>query len=461
MDLLHALETFFRPPFALAAGQGVIVAFSGGADSTALLWGMSRLAGRRGARVTAVHVDHGLDSGGAGRAEAASRVAVRLGVPLVSARRPVPALRRRGESPEAAARRVRYELLEEVRRGQGARWIATGHHRDDQAETVLLRMLFGSGLAGLAGVRPAHGAVVRPLLGMPREALRSAVEAAGLPFCDDPANSDPGVPRNLVRHRLLPALAAAEDGVEGDRLAGLAERALRAGAVLDRRLAERLGIRTLAGGAVADRDAVASLPGPLLPFALAALHRRAGAPYPAAAAARAELVRQLGRGGRVACDCGGGWLWAAADGLFTLRRAPVREAAPDFTYTLEVPGEVDIPELSIRVGLYRRPVEPWMFAGAPSRAGLALPLAAGDRVTVRNRRPGDRLRPLGADGSRRLKEVLVDRRVPRDQRARLPLLCVGGRIAWVPGVTIDQRFRICNEASAWVAALTSTRPESP
>ncbi len=100
-----------------------------------------------------------------------------------------------------------------------------------------------------------------------------------------------------------------------------------------------------------------------------------------------------------------------------------------------------------------------MFAGSPWRAALALPLAEGDRVTVRNRRPGDRIHPLGANGSRKLKEVLIDRRVPRRERERLPLICVGEvgeRIAWVPGVTIDHRFRIDGHATAWVAEVTST-----
>ena len=106
--------------------------------------------------------------------------------------------------------------------------------------------------------------------------------------------------------------------------------------------------------------------------------------------------------------------------------------------------------------LCRRAVEPWMFQGSPDRAGLALPLAEGDRVTIRNRRPGDRIHPLGADGSRRLKEVLIDRRVPRPVRGRLPLLCVGERIAWVPGIAIEQRFRLAGHATAWVAEVATT-----
>jgi len=435
------------------------VAFSGGPDSTALLWGLRELAARRGAWLVAAHLDHGLDSGGAGRAAAAALTAAHLGIPFVLERRSVPSLRRPGESPEAAARRVRYEFLEEVRRERGARYIATGHHRDDQAETVLLRLLAGSGVEGLAGVRPAQGAVVRPLLGLSRMALREAVEAAGLPVSEDPTNADLRTPRNRVRHRLLPALAAETGTADlGARLAGLAERARRAGAVLDRRLGEQLGVRRLAAGIAIDHRAFASLPPPLRPAALSALHRRAGAPYPAGEAARSELLRQMAAGGKVACDCGADWRWAVEGDLLTLRRAESRERVPDFTYTLQIPGELEIPELAVRVGLHRGPVEPWMLAGASDRAGLALPSRAGDRVTVRNRRPGDRLHPLGASGSRKLKEILVDRRVPPAARERIPLLCVEGRIAWVPGVTIDQSFRIPRESTAatvWVASLTS------
>jgi len=475
LDILQSLETFFRPPHPLAAGDGLIAAFSGGADSTALLWGLAQLAARRGAwpgiQLVAAHLDHGLDPGSAGRAAAAAATAGRLGVPFVTARREVPALRRPGESVEEAARRVRYAFLEEVRGARGATYIATGHHRDDQAETVLLRILFGSGIEGLAGVRPLiiihRGAVVRPLLGLPRAALRDAVAAAGLTAVEDPTNAGLETPRNRVRHSLLPALAGDDPDIV-PRLAHLATRAQGAGAVLDRRIADAIGLRALADsgapGAAADRRLLAALPGPLLPVALAALHRRAGAPYPAGEPARAELLRQLiaaaGGHGEVRVDCGGGWRWAVEDGLLTLRRAPERERMADFTYTLEIPGDLEIPELSVRVGLHHRPVEPWMFTGAPHRAGLALPLVAGDRVTVRNRRPGDRLHPLGASGSRRLKEVLVDRSVPRSGRSRLPLLCVGERIAWVPGVTIDHRFRIRTEATAWVATLTSMRPET-
>ncbi|HEY7215465.1 MAG TPA: tRNA lysidine(34) synthetase TilS, partial [Thermoanaerobaculia bacterium] len=383
------------------------------------------------------------------------RLAAALGVPLVRERREVPAGRRPAAGAEAAARRARYEFLERTRQRLAARYVATGHHRDDQAETVLLRLLFGSGLEGLAGVRPVYGAVVRPLLGLPRAALLAAVAAAGLAPVEDPTNRDLGVPRNRVRHRLLPALAAAEPDV-APRLARLAERCRAAALALDRRLAGCLPILPAGGGLAVHRRALESLPDALRPFALAWLHRQAGLPYPAGAAARGELLRQLGAGRRAACDCGDGWRWEASGELLVLRRAEAaRSRVPDFTYTLEVPGEVYVPEISLRLRLSRRAVEPWMFAGSPRRAGLALPLVVGDRVTVRNRRPGDRIQPLGASGSRRLKDVLIDRRVPWQQRQRLLLLCVGGRIAWIPGVAIDQRFRLHGEAAAWVAEIAT------
>ena len=94
-----------------------------------------------------------------------------------------------------------------------------------------------------------------------------------------------------------------------------------------------------------------------------------------------------------------------------------------------------------------------MFDGSPTRTGLGAALRAGDHVTIRNRRPGDRLRPLGCPYRRKLKDVLIDRHVPRVERDRIPLVCLDDSIAWVPGVTIDERFRIGDESEAWLAEL--------
>jgi tRNA(Ile)-lysidine synthase len=126
---------------------------------------------------------------------------------------------------------------------------------------------------------------------------------------------------------------------------------------------------------------------------------------------------------------------------------------------LQVPGEVELPELGLIVRIRRSGVEPWMLRGAPDRAALALAAVAAPVATVRSRRPGDRLRPLGGPGERKLKELLIDRRIPADGRDRLPILEIDGRIAWVPGVTIDDRFRLAGDGECWLVELETRRSE--
>lgn len=316
------LRRFFGGAAPLAAGERVVVAFSGGTDSLALLWGLRQLAG---IEVVAAHLDHAGDPGSAGRAAAAARLAGELGLACRVERAEEPA--RTGESREAAGRRLRYAYLERVRRESGARWIATAHHLDDQAETLLLRLRFGSGLEGLAGIQPVRGAVARPLLSWTRQQLAAVLRENGLAPLEDPTNRELAVPRNRLRHRVLPHLAG-EDPELPRRLAELAARVRSARAVLDRRLEEALEMRAdpRREGIAVRRAGFLRLPAELRPLALAALHRRAGAEYPAGRPARAELMRQLADPNprrRVGCDCGGGWRWQQErGGWLALRRAP-------------------------------------------------------------------------------------------------------------------------------------------
>lgn len=505
-----ALAAFFRgtptaPPIApLPAGSPddlLVVAFSGGPDSSALLAALAHLARPdaplAGVRLLAAHLDHGLDPQGTDRARRAQEIAGALEIELVVDRRPVTDHHRSGESLEAAARRVRYRFLEEVRATRGGRWIATAHHLDDQAETVLLRLLGGTGVEGLAAIRPRRGRVVRPALGLRRSDLLALLPhhlpPDAPPPADDPANRDPAFARTLVRHRLLPALVAAGETTPED-LARLAEVARRARRAVSRRLSTLL--TTPERPASLDVEALLALPAPLWPQALALLARRSGR-LPVSATARAELERQLaparpaGDHGtapqttpEVGVDAGDGWRLVVeappttAPGVSSgarLRLCPPTPAGPRetsigrFSYTLEIPGTVAVPEIGRTVELVPAQFAPWMLRGERRRAALRLP--PGTRtVEVRNRRPGDRLRPLGGPGERKLKDLLIDRKVPRSQRDRLPLLVVDGSIAWVPGVTIDRRFRLRESdddgttidhlATPWVAELTETVSET-
>jgi tRNA(Ile)-lysidine synthase len=428
----------------------LLVAFSGGPDSTALLWGLSRVRESRELNLIAAHLDHALDESSSHRARHAVALATRLDVECHAERRAVRSLKWPGESIESAARRIRYGFLEEVAARQQAHWILTAHHRDDQAETVLMRILFGSGWQGLAAVADSHGRILRPLLRLPASELRSAVERAGLEPNLDPTNEDLEHPRNRIRHRLLPELESRVPDVR-PRLAALARRVRSIRERLDNQLAHHLELQQHAHGVAVSHARLRRLPREIRRSAYAVMARRCERPLPPSGASLAELERQLIGGEAVRVDCGEGWCWNLRGGRLHLERA--RPEMRDFQYTVRVPGELEIPEVGLRMRLRRATLEPWMKQGRRSRAALNLPLRPGDRLTVRNRRAGDRLRPLGAPGRRRLKKVLIDRKMPRLDRDLLPLLLWQDRIAWVPGVTIDEAFRLRPGAPIWIAEL--------
>jgi len=398
----------------------------------------------------AAHLDHGLDPESGHRARSAAILAAQIGVPLVTDSTTPGSSSTTGRGTEDWARGARYAFLERQRLEIGARYVAIGHHRDDQVETILLRVLLGSGLEGLGGMPAARGPLIRPLLGLSRLELRRSLASSGLEPITDTSNIELSRPRNLIRHRLLPHLQR-DDPEIGELVLRLGVSGRGAARAVVESLTRRLAPRPGPAGASIDLPALRSLPSALWPFALALLHRTAGLYYPAPASARRELRQQLERDGGVDCDCGDSWHWSAADSRLELRQreTPVGR----FTYTLKVPGELEIPELGVRLSVRREEMAPWMLEGRRSRAAMDLPLTSGDHVIVRNRWPGDRIRPLGCHYGRRLKEVLIDRRVPRSQRDRLPLLCVGNRIAWVPGVTVDDAYRLSPESRPWVARI--------
>ncbi|HEV7670084.1 MAG TPA: tRNA lysidine(34) synthetase TilS [Thermoanaerobaculia bacterium] len=472
MTLLATLRDFFsRPEF--SPPRPVLVAFSGGTDSTALLAGLAALKDQGfppAETLFAAHLDHGRDPSSAERARRAGASAALLGVPFLCKRRDVAALRAAGESWETAARRVRYEFLEEARLTCGAGWIALAHHRDDQAETVILRWLLGSGLYGLSAMREVHGTKVRPLLGRSKAELVAFVISRGLDAAEDPTNLDPASLRNRIRHHLLPALAAAERLPDFlARLSRLATRAAGASDAISALLAERFPSLAAAEPSL-DLSAVQKLPRELLAPALAALSRAAGLPLPPSRQAVEELLRQLALPGgarTVGTTLGPHRRWRIdADRLSVETVRPGDSGDPSeisrFTYTFSVPGRIEVPEAGVAFSLRPGDFASWMLSGEPHRAGLVLPVRDADEAEVRSRRPGDRLRPLGAPGTRKLKEILIDRRIDRARRSCLPLLCVGGAIAWVPGVTIDDRFRVRGpEDPVWIAEIEPLSPSQP
>jgi tRNA(Ile)-lysidine synthase len=187
----------------------VVLGLSGGADSVALLDALVSLSGRRGFHVVAAHLDHGLRPGSTDDASFCRALCERLGVPLRAASADVAARARRERGGlEQAARRERYAFLRRVREETGASVIAVAHTRDDQAETLLLRLLRGAGATGLGGMRPRSGDLVRPLLRVSRDEVLAHLRERGLAWREDPTNVDMRHTRNRIRHELLPYLEA-------------------------------------------------------------------------------------------------------------------------------------------------------------------------------------------------------------------------------------------------------------
>ena len=433
-------------------GGSVLVALSGGADSVALLFLLRALEAAGDARIAgAAHLNHQIRGADADDDEAfCAALASRLGIPFVAGRVDVRTLARaQKRSLEDAARVARYAFLERAADGLSADVIAVAHTRDDQAETFLLRLLRGAGTRGLAAIHPRHGRVIRPVLDVDRAELREFLSAMGEPFRDDASNDDVTILRNRVRHELLPLLRTRFSPRVVDVLAREASLARQDEEYLAARAIElssrvvlvseppgravRLDVRALrsAPPALASRvawGALRHLAGPrevgyehveqLL--ALAADEVRQGAvslPGQHAVRLEHEIVLSPGRG----------------------RQAKTNS----FAFLLSIPGEVQADGWTIAAELLPAgQAGPGRWEARGAEVGIAagavtLPLG------IRGRRPGDRFRPLGAPGVRKLQDFLVDRKVARGDRERLPLVVdAQDRIVWVPGQSVAEDFRV-------------------
>ena len=278
----------------------IVLAVSGGPDSMALLHGAARLVGTdaRAWRLTVAHLDHTLRPDSAHDARFVTDAADALDLPCEVRRCDVRALARdEGRSIEEAGREARYRFLEEV--APPGSLIATAHTLDDQAETVLLNLVRGSGLAGAAGIPARRGRIVRPLLRERRARLRELLDAAGLPYRLDPSNDDPAFLRNRVRGELLPLLEEVRSGAV-ERIARFGELAADDDALLDKLAAAELDRRREAGGEVDWHEP------PVRALGRRVLRLAVGHPAPSAERIEALLEAAEGDRGGVRIELGGG-----------------------------------------------------------------------------------------------------------------------------------------------------------
>lgn len=290
----RAAGSLFRP------GTRILLAVSGGADSTALLHLMARAAPGLGLDLVVAHLDHGLRRGSAADRRAVERAAAALGLRCLSERRPVAPRRRRDESPEEGARRVRREFLLEAAAAEGASRIATGHTLDDQAETVLLRLVRGSGPRALGGMLPdGPGPFARPLLSIERGALRAWLRRRAIPFREDPTNRSLAADRNRVRHLVLPLLSKELNPRAARHVVEAAARVLEDARLLDREAERRLARWTLASrgeGLALPSRRLARTPRPLAARVARLALERAGADPRRVSARHVEALLDLAAG---------------------------------------------------------------------------------------------------------------------------------------------------------------------
>jgi tRNA(Ile)-lysidine synthase len=393
------LSTMFRTIAARALfqpGDRVLVAVSGGPDSMALLHALWEARERLAIDLEIVGVDHGLRAEAARELDLVSDRAEALELPFLRLGVDVGRERRRGVSLQDAARRARLGTLAALAEARGARRVALGHQADDQAETVLFRILRGTGLQGLRGIPYERAPFVRPLLDVRRSEILRYLRRRAIPFVEDPSNADLRFARARLRHQILPRLTEENPQVAGALLA-------------------------LAAAARGDSEALA----------LPALSRRAAV----------SIARLRARGGTATVDVSGRRRVVVSYGQVQVESRDIapRAAAAETRTTLQIDrpgryrwsgGTLEIAELSAERGTSRAQAgEDQLGEGQFDADRLTWPLI------VRGRKAGDRMRPRGGRGSRKLSDLMIDAKIARGSRAGLPVVTTArNEVLFVPGL---------------------------
>lgn len=429
--MLSTVQAYIAQHQLLRPAAPVIVGLSGGADSVALLHLLTRL----GYPCVAAHCNFRLraDESDAD-ADFARQTAEALGLPF---RRidfdTADYARQHGVSTEMAARTLRYEWFDTLRRELGAEAIAVAHHRDDNVETVLLNLIRGTGLSGLCGMRPRNGHIVRPLLSVDRHQIVRWLTDRHLPFRTDSSNASDVYRRNFVRLRLLPLMEQLNPSVR-DAILRMAGHLTDVEAIYCNAIDSHRAHLMDAEGRISI-DALLRTPAPhTVLFELLT-------PYGFTPSQCADIARALsGESGRSFVAPGGRWHFLK-DRLHLILY-PADEVSAD-AFTLAPGSELTAP---IRLSLEERIVdEAFTISRSPHVATfdadrIALPL------TLRRWRAGDSFVPFGMTGRKKLSDYFSDHKFSLLHKAAAWILCdASGRILWIVGHRTDNRFRITSK----------------
>jgi tRNA(Ile)-lysidine synthase len=425
----------------LTPGDAVVVGVSGGADSLALLYALRELKEYR-LKLIVSHLNHGIrPKEGKRDALFVEGIAKKLDLPFETREVSTPEFKKRSKlSLEEAARTLRYEFLREVLAKHNAQKIATAHTLDDQAETVLMRFIKGSGPLGLSGIPPvSQGQIIRPLIEVPRSEVERYLQGKKVKWVEDSSNREKIFLRNRIRHDLIPVLQKYNPRIK-ETLAKTAN--------IFR--TEEDFIRSRAGNWLEyvfqhrDEDELLgtlsrykAIPEALRPaFLRIAIEQIKGSLRQVSfthVASADELLFSESSSGEIVLP--GGIVVAKGYDSFLITRKSRLE--PKFSYRIASPGKWNFPHAELEIDTVE--AESWgedPFIQFFDRDSVEFP------IEIRNYHPGDRFVPLGMKTRKKIKDLFIDEKIPRFLRSRIPIFLSKGQIMWVGGLRMDERFKV-------------------
>jgi tRNA(Ile)-lysidine synthase len=429
----------------LQPADRVVVAVSGGADSVCLLHCLVELAPEYNLELLAAHFNHQLRGGESDEDQRfVEDLCARLGVELKTGTAPVREIaKNRKGSLEEICRERRHGFLLSLMRERGYTKIALGHNLDDQAETVLMNVIRGAGIDGLKGIDPARDCYIRPLLEVARDEIAEFLAGRQIPFRSDSSNLDNSFRRNSVRNSLIPEIRKKYNPSISAALGRLAGIAREENSFLDR--AARKALDRFQQGIKLDEFLRydPALRSRIIKTALEGLSPVKGGISHEHIAAAAGAIEGANPSAEICLPYGifvrreyGYAVIGRADG-----KGRKSKDHPEYNYTIDVPRTLFVREIDMefRFALLERlpPPEDMRneWKAFMDFSSVAPPLV------IRNLRPGDRIQPFGMKGSKKLQDVLTDRKIPRARRREIPVLADSESVLWVPGIVRSERMR--------------------
>jgi len=417
-----------------------LIALSGGGDSTALILAMCDIAAKD--NLVAAHLDHNVRSGSGKDREKVEKLCRDLDVECISQtlnKENVEEERKRHGSLEGALRTLRYRFLEDASVRGGVDWILTGHTSNDQAETAIFRIVRNMNWRSLAAIPTKRGKILRPMLGISGLKAREFCRSNGVQFLDDPSNLENSFTRNRIRNSTIPALI---DSFHSN-LEDLSNRMVSAATGL--LTAENVLIKSLFTQEVSQNTPslnlfdLQNLPEILQEGAVLSFLEKGLTEYPSTSLLK-NIMQFLIPGGSGSLDLPGGLLLRVAYGkAVILPEKMLIQGMPENSMALSIPGRTQFPGSDISIvaehGRYQADMQNF-----PAGTAFLSAVKTGKQLWARRRKPGDKFMPLGMENEKKVKDLLIDRKVPVDKRDSVPVvLDSGGNIVWVGGVEVSQK----------------------